>query len=250
MLKALLVDDEPNNLENLAFMIENDCEGISVIGKATSGSIARELLSNTNVDVIFLDIQMPNEDGFQFLTSLGKHSYKIIFVTAHNEYAIKAIKANALDYILKPINVDELNHTINKLTQLYINDDWKRKEYETLEILLDQIKPNKYSKRLALHQLGSICYIDIDEIVSLQADSNYTIIHLNNLQKMVFSKTLKDFEEMLDPKQFARIHKSYMVNLHHVKEYKSTDGGMVKMSDGNLWSISRRQLDDFLAKMK
>lgn len=250
MLKALLIDDESNNLDNLAFLLENDCENILIVGKANSGSLAKEILSKKEVDVIFLDIQMPNQDGFQFLESLGKHDYKIIFVTAYNEYAIKAIKANALDYLLKPINIDELHATIKKLNQTFSTNDWNRKEQETIQKLLEQIKPSKYSKRLALHQLGSICYVEVDEIVSLQADSNYTIIHLGNLQKMVFSKTLKDFEEMLDPEHFARIHKSYIVNLHHVKEYKSTDGGMVKMSDGNLWSISRRQLDDFLSKMK
>lgn len=248
MLRALLIDDELNNLESLNFFLENDCSGIEVLGKLTSAQEAREFLVQNEVDVIFLDINMPGENGFEFLRSLGNHQYNIIFVTAYNEYALQAIKENALDYILKPIDIEELQRAISKLKKII--DKNVTKDQEILNLFLEKIKKNTFSKRIAIPQLGSICYIEIDNIVSLQADSNYTIIHMNTMQKLVFSKTLKEFEEMLDPKQFARIHKSYIVNLQHVKEYKSVDGGIVKMSDGNHWSVSRRQLDNFLEKMK
>ncbi len=250
MLKALLIDDEINNLENLAFLLENDCEGIVVVGKVTSASLASEILSKKEIDIIFLDIQMPKINGFQFLETLGNHNYKIIFITAYNEYAIKAIKAGAYDYILKPIDLVELQTAINKLQVTVSIEEKGKKEQVAIQRIVEQLNPKQYPKRLGLHQLGSICFVEVEQIISLEADSNYTIIHLSNMQKMVFSKTLKDFEEQLDPKQFARIHKSYIVNLQHVKEYKTTDGGVVRMSDGNCWSISRRQLDSFLLKMQ
>jgi two-component system LytT family response regulator len=119
-----------------------------------------------------------------------------------------------------------------------------------MEHFLQTVNKKIPPKKIALPQLGGISFIEVDDIVSLQADGNYTIIHLNSMQKLVITKTLKDFEELLDQTQFARIHKSYIVNLKYIKEYSTTDGGVVKMTDGNQWSISRRQLESFLEKMK
>ena len=250
MLQALLVDDEINNLESLEFLLHNDCEGISVAGKVSNASEARDWLSNNTVDVIFLDITMPGENGFEFLSSLTEQNFKIIFVTAYNAYAIRAIKASALDYILKPVNIDELQQAVEKLKQSLNNPTAAEQNKQMLEQLLQTMQKKTPPQKIALPHLGGISFIEVDDMVSLQADSNYTIIHMNNMQKLVISKTLKDFEELLDPTQFARIHKSYIVNLRYIKEYSTTDGGIVKMTDGNQWSISRRQLDIFLEKMK
>ncbi len=250
MLKALLVDDEINNLQNLSFLLENDCEGIEVVAKVQSATQARDYLSQQSVDVIFLDISMPVENGFQFLESIANRSFQIIFVTAYNEFALQAIKASALDYLLKPVNIDELKIAVEKLKQTHSNSSVQNTNQELINNLLQSVNKNIAPKKIALPQLGGIQFIEVDEIVSLQADSNYTIIHMNNMQKRVITKTLKEFEELLDPIQFARIHKSYIVNLKYIKEYSTTDGGIVKMTDGNQWSISRRQLDSFLVKMK
>lgn len=250
MLKALLVDDELNNLASLEFLLHHDCKGIEVAGKALSAAEAREWLESHNADVIFLDINMPVEDGFQFLDSLQSQNFKIIFVTAYNEYALQAIKASAVDYILKPVNIDELQKAVEKVKRSLDNPAALEQNQALLEYLLETVKKKSPPKKIALPQLGSISFIEVDDMVSLQADSNYTIIHMKDMQKLVISKTLKDFEELLDESQFARIHKSYIVNLKYIKEYSTIDGGIVKMSDGNQWSISRRQLDLFLEKMK
>ena len=250
MLKALLVDDEANNLDNLEFLLQNDCKGVIVAGKLSSAAQARNWLASNSVDVIFLDINMPDENGFQFLSSLSVYNFKIIFVTAHNEYGLQAIKANALDYILKPVSIDELQIAVEKLKNSGKGQGANEQNQELVKHLLQSINNKVPPKKIALPQLGGISFIEVDDMVSLQADSNYTIIHMNTMQKMVISKTLKEFEELLDPAQFARIHKSYIVNLKYIKEYSTTDGGIVKMTDGNQWSISRRQLDTFLEKMK
>ncbi len=250
MLKALLVDDEFNNLENLEFLLHNDCEGVKVVGKAKTAIEAREWLANHTADIVFLDINMPGENGFQLLSSLGTHNFKVIFVTAHNEYALQAIKANALDYILKPVSIDELQVAVEKVKSSINSPALTEQNQQLLTHLLQTVNSKVAPKKIALPQLGGISFIEVDDMVSLQADSNYTIIHMNTMQKMVISKTLKDFEELLDPTQFARIHKSYIVNLRYIKEYSTTDGGIVKMTDGNQWSLSRRQLDSFLEKMK
>jgi len=250
MLKALLVDDELNNLTSLEFLLQHDCKGIEVAGKALSAEEARKWLESHYADVIFLDINMPGENGFQFLDSLKSQNFKIIFVTAYNEYALQAIKASAVDYLLKPVNIDELQEAVEKVRRSLTNPAALEQNQALLEHLLETVKKRSPPKKIALPQLGSITFIEVDDIVSLQADSNYTIIHMKDMQKLVISKTLKDFEDLLDESQFARIHKSYIVNLKYIKEYSTIDGGIVKMSDGNQWSISRRQLDVFLEKMK
>lgn len=250
MLNVLLVDDEVNNLESLEFMLVNDCEGIHVAGKFSNAREARDWLSKHTVDVIFLDISMPGENGFQFLSNLPSHHFKVVFITAHSEFAIQAIKASAVDYILKPVSIEELQQTVEKLKQSQGNPIGTEQNQQLLQHLLQTVAKKTAPKKIALPQLGGINFIEVDDMVSLQADSNYTIIHMNTMHKLVISKTLKDFEELLDETQFARIHKSYIVNLKYIKEYSTTDGGVVKMTDGNQWSISRRQLDTFLEKMK
>jgi two-component system, LytTR family, response regulator len=250
MIRALLVDDEKNNLDSLEYMLQNDCEGITVAGKVTDANAARKWLSQNSADVLFLDINMPGEDGFRLLSSLSPHHFRVVFGTAYNEYAIQAIKASALDYLLKPINIEELQITVDKIRHSIDHPLAGGHQQQLINHFLDTITHKTPPKKIALPHLGGISFIDVDDIVSLQADSNYTILHLVSMQKLVISKTLKDFEELLDVAQFARIHKSYIIQLRHIKEYSTSDGGMVKMTDGNQWSISRRQLDLFLQKMK
>ena len=250
MIAALLVDDEEMNLENLSFLLQNDCKDINVKGKVKNANEARMFLSENDIDVVFLDIQMPHENGFQFLESLPKRNFKVVFVTAFNQYALQAIKASALDYILKPINIDELKNTVEKIKLSLNNPVIKEQNHLLLENLLESFNKKTAPQKIALPQLGSIVFIELNDIVSLQADNNYTIIHMKDMQKKVITKTLKDFEDILDTALFARIHKSYIVNLRYIKEYSTIDGGIVKMLDGNQWSISRRQLDTFLEKMK
>ena len=250
MIKALLVDDEDNNLESLEFLLHHDCEGVKVVGKVKSAEKAREWLAQQSADVIFLDIKMPGEDGFQFLRSLSIRNFKVIFVTAYNEYALQAIKASAFDYILKPVSIVELQSTVAKIKASLSNPLAADQNHLLLENLLQSVNKKSSPPKIALPHLGGINFIEVDDIISLQADSNYTIIHMKNMQKLVITKTLKEFEDLLDHAQFARIHKSYIVNLKYIKEYSTNDGGIVKMADGNQWSISRRQLDLFIEKMK
>lgn len=250
MLKALLVDDEINNLASLGFLLHHDCEGVLVVGKAQSAAQARRWLQANQADVLFLDIDMPGENGFEFLNSIKNPEFKVVFVTAYNQFALQAIKASAVDYILKPVSIDELQKAVEKVKRAIGSATAGLQDRQLLQHLLSTISEKSPLKKIALPQLGSISFIEVDDMVSLQADSNYTIIHLKDMKKIVISKTLKDFEDLLDEHQFARIHKSYIVNLKYIKEYSTIDGGIVKMTDGNHWSISRRQLDMFLEKMK
>jgi two-component system LytT family response regulator len=249
-MRALLVDDELHNLKTLAFLLENDCDNISVAGMAQNTTQAREWLQQHTADVIFLDINMPGESGFELLKDVDMARTRIVFVTAYSEYAIRALKAGAVDYLLKPVQTEELRATVQQLELSFDNSSRALQNQQLLQHFLTHFPQKGLPLKIAIPQLGGINFVNVEDIISLQADSNYTILHLGNMQKIVVSKTLKDFEEILDARQFVRIHKSYIVHLKYIKEYSTTDGGTVKMTDGNLWSISRRQLDIFLEKMR
>ena len=250
MLRALLVDDERNNLENLKFLLENDCTGVEVVGMVQNGKLAREWLAENKTDIVFLDISMPIETGFEMLEKLPKQDFSVVFVTAHDEFAMQAIKASAVEYLLKPVNIIELQETVVKLHTQFKNKNYLDQNKELINSLVKSFNPGQSPVKIALPQVGGISFLDVNEIVSLQADSNYTIVHKEDMQKMVVTKTLKEFEDLLDIDLFVRIHKSHIVNIKCITEYSTADGGIVKMNDGNVWSISRRQLDIFLAKMK
>jgi len=249
MLKALLVDDEQNNLDNLEFMLMHDCQDVVVSGKVHNAPEAREWLSRNTVDILFLDINMPGETGFDLLKSLPSHNFKVIFVTAYSEYSLQAIKASAVDYILKPVKIEDLQFALERVKKMFTSSMAIEQSQQLLRQLLQTANYNTLPKKIALPQLGGINYVDVESISSLEADGNYTIIHKTDLQKLVISKSLKEFDDLLDPNIFVRIHKSYIINIHYVKEYSTIEGGVVKMTDGNEWSISRRQIDLFLEKM-
>jgi two-component system, LytTR family, response regulator len=250
MLKAVLVDDEANNIANLKFLLEHDCAGVEIAGTAANATEARTIIAVANPDVVFLDISMPGENGFELLESLPEKKFQVIFVTAHSEFALQAIKASAVDYVLKPVNINDLQAAVEKAKQNIQSDNGLLQGQQLLSELLQNIKSNNAPSKIALPHLGGVTFLETSQIVSLQADSNYTIIHKKDMQKLVVTRTLKDFEDILDNSLFLRVHKSHIINLSAVKEYSTTDGGTVKMEDGNVWGISRRQLDLFLQKMK
>jgi two-component system LytT family response regulator len=250
MIKAILVDDEQNNLDNLLFMLENDCDGIEVLGCFQTADAARTYIVQNEIDVIFLDINMPNENGFDMLELLQGYHFKVIFVTAYSEYALKALKASAIDYLLKPIGIIELQTAVQKLQQAITSELEQQQQRKMIETLTNNIKRGGSPSKLALPQIGGMLFLDVDEIIVLQADSNYTIVYKQNMQKVVVSKLLKEFEAILDSEKFLRIHKSHIINLSYVNEYSTKDGCNVTLQDGSSWSISRRQIDEFLNKIK
>jgi two-component system, LytTR family, response regulator len=193
---------------------------------------------------------MPIEDGFTMLKNLGEYTFKVIFVTAHSEYAIAALRASAVDYLLKPVNIEELQTTVEKLKNFKNNTDAASLHKELVNTLLKSVSLADTPVRIAIPQLGRTSFLDVADIVALEADSNYTIVHKLDHLKVVVTKTLKEFEEILSIKQFVRIHKSYIVNIAYVKSYSTIDGGVVVMKDGTEFSVSRRQQDLFIAKLK
>lgn len=250
MISALILDDEWTNVENLAYILERDCAGVEIRFKSSSTKAAYEWLQEHSVDVIFLDIEMPEQNGFDFLKSLANYNFQVVLVTAYSHYSIKAIKAGALDYILKPVSIEEVQLAIERIRGIKASHQRMELHQELLYDFFKQNQMHSAPRRIALPQLGMVSYVDVDDIVSLEAQSNYTLIHKIGSQKQLVSRTLKEFESILDDKLFIRIHKSYIINMNYVKEYNSTDGNMVTMNDGHQWAVSRRQVERFNERMQ
>lgn len=250
-IKALVVDDEFNARNNLKMLLDEYCPEIEVVGLAESGKEAREKLEELHPQVVFLDIKMPGEDGFAFLNSLAKRDFSVVFTTAHNQFALKAFKANAIDYIEKPIDIDDLKNTVTKLTQIHkIPSQARQEEANVVQKLLDSMVTQKQTDSIAIPTNDGFVVARNEEIVYLEADENYTTIYLVNNKKYLSCGSIKRFEDVLDKKIFFRTHRSFIINMaHHMKEFSRKEGNMVIMSNNTKVPVSRRTLTEFLSQV-
>jgi len=235
-LTAIIVDDELFGRENLKKIIENYCHEIEVLGCADSVVSAKVLVNVHKPDVVFLDINMPVLDGFDLLEEYDELNFMVVFVSAHAEFGINAIKAGAVDYLLKPVNIKELKQTVKKL--LFIKN--KNIKVETLNEANTLVLPTSHGFNV----------LEIDDIIRLEAEGCYTKIIYKNGKTTIISRTLKDFEEAIPKEKLFRIHKSHMINLKYIKEYSKISGNFVTMTDGSRIEISRRKAPEFIRKIK
>lgn len=247
---AIVIDDERNVREALVILINQNCPEIQVCGEAASAQEGRELLQRFDINFIFLDIAMPREDGFAFLQSIQKENYGVIFTTAYQEYAMKALKASAIDYLLKPINANELRQAVLKAIDYFElrhhKSGIKEIYHQSLENLHDTIHAaDKTITKITVAEQFGFRIIDVAGLMYLEADSNYTILHLSGLDKIVATRTLGEFEKILDNPMFFRIHKSVIINLNFLKAYSSYEGNFAILTDGTSLNISRRKLNEF-----
>lgn len=252
---AIIVDDEKNIREALSTLLNQYCPEIHICGIAASASEGRKLLDSNKVDFIFLDISMPKEDGFAFLRSIPSNNYGIIFATAFQEYALRALKANAIDYLMKPINPYELQEAVKKAIT---NHELRRSYLEIQEVYNQslhnlnehlQIKNGPVTK-LTIPEQSGFRLVNVADLMFLQADDNYTILFLTGDRKIVATRTLGEFEKILEGPDFFRIHKSTLINLNFLVGYSSFQGNFAELKDGSRLDISRRKLAEFREKVK
>ncbi len=251
MLNALVVDDESLARESLVYLLQEYCaDNLTVVASASSAAEARQILASKTIDTLFLDISMPNENGFDLLSSLPEGKYAVVFVTAYHQYALRAIKANAVDYLLKPVNIDELRTAIGKLTRVQNYAAPDRLTYEaSIQHAIESIQTErKEVTRLTLPQQQGLSIVEVRDIVHLEADSNYTIFYMKDGKRIVVAKTLKEFEEVLEPNIFVRIHKSHIVNLDYLKSFSAMNSS-VTTTIGNELAVSRRRWSEFTDKV-
>ncbi len=243
-LRALIVDDEADARDNLRLMLEEHCPEVQVIGQAGSAQEAREKINEQQPNALFLDIKMPGEDGFALLNSISELDLPVVFTTAYDEFALKAFKQNALDYLEKPIDIDELQRAVKKL-QRSTTEITPQQPSAIAALLKDPASP--LSSRVAIPGRDGLVLLKHEDIMYLEANDSYTTIHLKDGKRSVSSKHIRVFENNLDPKSFFRVHKSFIINLAHLKGFNRSEGNMAVLDNGTLIPVSRRRLPDFLA---
>jgi two-component system, LytTR family, response regulator len=231
MIRAVIVDDESKSLSNLKFLIEHNFPEVQVAGTASNALEAVAIIVKEKPEVVFLDIQMPGHSGFDVVEQISDMQVKIVFTTAHRDYAIQAIKKGAFDYLLKPIDTDDLKKCIDRISSL------------------TEAERKNFSAPIQLNVKEGVIFINPSEIIKLKASGSYTEIYLDNNVKITASKVLKDLEALLDPDLFYRCHNSYLLNLSKLKKLLKADGYCVEFKDGSRAEVSKKNKDELLEKM-
>ncbi|MCX2582361.1 LytR/AlgR family response regulator transcription factor [Pedobacter sp. MR22-3] len=235
-MRAILVDDEMANLENLQALLMKNCPQVKVVSISSNIDDAFEQINLHRPDLLFLDIQMGKNTGFDLLNKLIEKPFEVIFVTAYDNYGIQAVKFAALDYLLKPVDPDELVAAVIKAEARIAN----KINGEQLNFLLNQIKRSEQNiPKIALPQQHEIRYVSVDDIVRCVADNTYTFFHLSNGEQILISKPLKEYADLLKPQGFVRAHQSHLVNPKFVKSWLKEDGGLLLMSNGDKIPVSK-----------
>jgi two-component system, LytTR family, response regulator len=239
MIKVIIIDDEQHCIITLQHLLSK-IPNVEIVATTQDSTKAKELIEKHQPNIIFIDIEMPALNGFDVINQFSNINFKIIFTTAYDHYAIKAIRLNALDYLLKPIDIVELNSALDK----YGNNEMQSSNLQVQQA--QKFAQQKVMDTIAVSNTEGLNFLKMSDIIYLEASNNYTYIYTNDGQKNVVSKTLAVFEELLDLQQFFRAHKSYIINLKSIKKYIRGDGGEIIMNNGTSISLSRTQKQTFL----
>jgi two-component system LytT family response regulator len=243
MIRALIIDDEQESRNTVQNILDNFCKNVQVVGQAEGVKTGLNKINAENPDVVFLDIQMPDGTGFDLLERLDDVQFQVIFVTAYDQYALKAIKFSALDYILKPVDPQQLIDAVEKLSKPKNDIGLISKQISTL------LRNKNGFERITLPTFDGLRFIILKDIIRCEADSNYTNFYLNSGEKILVTKTLKEYDETLSDLDFIRVHQSHLVNSKYIERYIKGDGGTIIMTDGSQVEVSRRRKEEFLKKM-
>ena len=246
MIKAIIIDDEVHCRKTLGMLLKEYCPDVQVNEQCEDGESGLAAIQRHKPDMVFLDIEMPNMNGFEMLEKLPEINFEIIFTTSYDQYAIKAIRFSALDYLLKPVNREELERAVQK-----VSERLQRPLPQQLEILLQKLnQPVSSFQKIALPTMEGLQMIAVNSIISCASDSNYTIFFLKNKQKLIVSRPLKEVEEMLEEYSFLRVHNSYLVSLNEIDKYVKGEGGYLVMTDGSSIDVSRSKKETLLNKLR
>ena len=240
-MKAIIVEDEKQAVVALSQEIRSQCPYLEIVGHAATLKDAEQLIKEANPDIVFLDIQLKDGNGFDLLERFESPPFKVIFTTAFGEYALKAIKFSALDYLLKPIDSQQLKDAVEKARQIKIENMQAQ-----ISALMENQRKDPLLHKIALQTSKGIFLHELSSIIRIQSEGNYAGIYLTSGRKLIVSKTLKDFEEMLSNSGFVRIHHSHLINLEFLESYISKDGGYVVLSNKESLPVSKRKRPDLL----
>jgi two-component system LytT family response regulator len=245
-LITVVIDDEPDAVDFITTIIVEYCPGLDVCGKAHNVKDGVILINEIKPDLVFLDVEMPNGTGFDLLTHFPDKNFDVVFITAFNHYAIKAIKFSAFDYILKPINISEFIESANRVVQKRSVNAMAGKE--NFDALLENLRTS-HPTRLVIPTSDGREYLNPNEIIRIEADRSYSWFFIKDKRKILVSRHLKEFQDLLNDRNFFRPHNSHLINLDFVRKFVRQDGGYIEMTDGSQIPVSRSRKDLFLAHM-
>ena len=246
-ISCVIIDDEQHNLQNMQIVLRTHCPHVDIVGVTQNADDGIELIKLLKPELVLLDIQMPNKSGFDLLKAFTEPWFEVIFITAYDNYGIKAIKFSALDYLLKPVDVTELKDAIEKATKKIAA---KTKDHKLENLLAYVMSGQKESPKIALPTFKEIRYVKVEDILRCEAADNYTSFYIRLGEKILVSKTLKEFAELLDQHGFIRTHQSHLVNVRFVKSLLKEDGGVLLMDDNVKIPISRQNREEVKAALK
>ena len=245
MHKAIIIDDEPYCCEILAAMLEADCPKVQIVSVCKNGEEGLAAIREFNPNLVFLDVEMPRMNAFQMLEQLSSIQFHLIFTTSYDQYALKAIRFSAIDYLLKPIDRDELKKAVQKVEQRI-----QVPVQQQLEVLMQKLtQPSQRITKIALPTIDGLQMISINTIIFCESDDNYTKLFLNSGKRLLVTRSLKEIEEMLESYSFLRVHRSYLVNLNEIEKYIKGEGGYLMMSDGSNVDVSKQRKEALLRKL-
>jgi two-component system LytT family response regulator len=245
MIKAMIVDDEPLCCQSLQLLLQQNCPDISIVEIYNNGLSALESIRSQQVDLVFLDVEMPRMSGFEMLEALGPIPFKLIFTTSYDKYALNAFRVSAVDFLLKPIDRRELIQAVDK-----VRNTTDTLNNQQVELLLQKInQPSRPLHKIAMPSIEGLEMVPIENILYGESSDNYTNIFLKNKKKMLVTRSLKELEDLLEEHSFVRVHRSYIVNLNEVERYVRGDGGYVMMSNGKMIDVSRSRKEELLKKL-
>jgi two-component system, LytTR family, response regulator len=241
MINAVIIDDEKHSIEMLEWLLKTYCPDVTILATCQSGEAGLQALSTLTPDLVFMDIEMPKMNGFDVLDQVGEKSFEIVFITAYDTFAVKAFKYAAINYLLKPVDPDDLVLTINR-----VKEKKTKTENGQVELLFQSLlKKNTPIERIALSTHDGLIFVQTSDIMYCKAESNYTHVQLIHGKKILVAKTLKEIDETLSGKDFFRVHASYLVNINHISKFVRGDGGYIVMPDDTQITISRNKRDEF-----
>jgi two-component system, LytTR family, response regulator len=241
MIKAILIDDEQNAIEMLEWLLKTYCPVVQVVAMCNNGEAGIAAIHKHKPDVVFLDIEMPKMNGFDMLEQFDNLFFDVVFTTAYNKFAIKAFRYSALNYLLKPVDPEDLQATIKRL-----EDRKSTMGKDQLNLLLENMKNlSNPVQRIALSTGDGLIFVNTADIMYCQAESNYTHVVLTNKNKILVAKTLKDIDETLSGKDFFRVHNSFLININQIKKFVRGDGGYILMNDDTQITIARSKREEF-----
>lgn len=245
MLKAIIIDDEAKSRDVLETLISKFVEGVSVVATADSVTTGVNAIKKHDPDLVFLDIEMPRRDGFELLSEFDPMTFEVVFTTAHEQYAHKAFRTSAVDYLLKPVDITLLKEAVERVKEKRSKDKVNR----NIQVFLNNLKAKQENQQIALATSDGLIFVKVENIIYLRGDGAYTYFFLKTGERITVSKNLKEYEDLLKDYDFYRVHKSFLIHLREMKKYVRGDGGYVIMSNGDSVDVSKRRKEGFLSAL-